>query len=122
MKTMLQNTLGTLVLLILVTVMMVAPPAALAKMQMSNGNGNNGGNGSEGDPLDSNDTGGGDGSGGDIVHQRRIAPPGSHDVIFDIQASGKRLILRVEFLGDVPVFRLEIISGRELRVEANHVH
>lgn len=121
MKTMLRNTLGTLVILILVTVMMAAPPEALARMQMSNGNGQQGGGG-EGDPLDSNDYGSGDGSGGDIVHQRRIVPRGPDGVIFDLEASGKRLILRVDFLGEVPVFYLEIISVGESRVEANHVH
>ncbi len=123
MKKMLQNTLGTLVLVILVIVMIVAPPAAQAKMQESNGHGPPGGGGAgEGDPLDSNDSGNGDGSGDAIGHNRRMMPHGPGGVVFDLQASDLRLILRVDFLGEVPIFRIEIISARDLLMEANHVH
>jgi len=66
---------GLIALLMALAVPLFFPQAALGRMFISNGEGHGSGSGGlEGDPLDSNDSGGG--SGGDIVHERRELPAG----------------------------------------------
>jgi len=101
--------------------MFLVPQSSLAKSPTIFDEGGPGGpGGGEGDPLDSNDYDIGGGDGGD-VHNNRIIPGGHGDHILSILESGQMLILRVDYLGDIPVFTVQIVSAEEFRLETSYV-
>jgi hypothetical protein len=118
MKTLLHKPIGLLMALIMLMVLFVLPQASQAKVFLSDGSGGGPGGGAEGDPLDSNDYSGGGDDGN--VHERRIIPRDSDLVLFDAIASSETLMLRVEFIDDVPVFFIYIISSGQAAAEASH--
>ncbi len=119
MNKLLRKPIGILASLVMVLTMLILPQAALAKVFLSNGDEpSSGGGGSEGDPLDSNDYSGGDGGGS--VHQRRVVPRGIDLIPFDTGAFHGIILLRVEFIGDIPVFSLYIADSPQAQPEAGH--
>ena len=119
MNTLLQKPFGLMAALVMVLTILILPQAPLARVLISDGTNPGSSGGGEGDPLDSNDysSGGGDGE----VHERRIIPRDSDLVVFDLRASSGVIMLRVDFIGDVPVFSIFIASAAEVRPEASYV-
>lgn len=119
MKTLLRNPIGIFAALFMLVALFVLPQTAQAKVFLSDGTDSGSPvGGGEGDPLDSNDfsSGGVD----DIVHQRSIIPRDSAVVYYEIVSSSQTILLRIEFIGDVPVFSIYAASESELLMEASH--
>ena len=120
MMSLLRKSIGTIISLVMLLTMFLVPQYSLARSPTMIDEGGPGGpGGGEGDPLDSNDydIGGGDGD----VHNNRIIPGHSDDHILSILDSGQMLILRVDYLGDIPVFTVQIVSAEEFRLETSYV-
>lgn len=117
MKKLLHNPIGIIAALVMVATLLVIPQTSLARVMISDGTHPGGPGGGEGDPLDSNDYSGG---GGGESHEQRIIPRGSGWVLFETSAS-QVIMLRVNYIEDIPVFSIYIISASELQAEASHV-
>jgi len=119
MNTLLRKPNGIFASLIVVMIMLILPQASLAKVFISDGTNPGSPGGGEGDPLDSNDYSGGGGDG--EVHQRRIIPRDFGLIIFDLMASQRTVMLRVDYIGSVPVFSVHVVNVLEFQAEADHV-
>lgn len=119
MNKLLPKPIGILAAVFMLLTVIIMPQAAWAKVMISDGSGQGGGGSSEGDPLDSNDYSGGGGDDG--VHERRVIPRGFDYIIYDIQVSSQAIMLRVDFIGDIPVFSIYFAADSGVKTEASHV-
>jgi len=119
MKTLLRNPIGIFAALVMMVTLFVLPQSAQAKVLLFGGSdpGSPGG-GSEGDPLDSNDYTG-DGT-DDVVHEQKSITR-NPSVFYEIKTSSQTLMLRIEFIGDIPVFSIYAVGESGLLPEASHV-
>ena len=119
MMSLLRKPIGALTSLVMMLTLFLVPQSSLARSPgMSDGNGRLPGGG-EGDPLDSNDYS--SGGGGSDVHDYRFIPKDYDEGIINILGTGQMMILRVTYIGEIPVFTVEIISSLDSRAEASHV-
>ena len=119
MMSFLRKPVGAASSLAMLLSLFLVPQLSLAKAPgMSDGGGHSPGGG-EGDPLDSNDYS--SGGGGSDVHSGRIIPRDIDEGIIKILGNGQMMILRVDYIGDIPVFTVEVIAVQMPRAEASHV-
>jgi hypothetical protein len=106
MKNLLSHWSGRLMFLLIPASLIASflvPANVLAKVYMSNGGG--GADGTEGDPLDTNDYGGG---GGGDVHDQGGALPPSDSYIFELERF--QILLIPEHVGGTLTFRIMVVE------------
>jgi hypothetical protein len=107
MKNLLSHWSGRLMFLLIPASLIASflvPANVLAKVFMSNGGGSSGG--TEGDPLDTNDYGGG--SGGGDVHDQGGALPPSDSYIIELERF--QILLIPEHVGGTLTFRIMVVE------------
>ncbi len=114
----LRKPIGILVALVMLAALFMMPATAQARIFLASGDDHGSGGGdTEGDPLDSNDYSSG---GGGSSHEQRINPGDSDLLILEIMNSSQTIILRIDYISGVPIFRIHVLSDSELGLEGKH--